>query len=83
MGRLRARGLAASVGDVLCNWRRTPADALTEMLRLALRNQALMLRANRRTRNTRTQRLASGLIFLVDTTPLGVQDIGREANHRW
>jgi hypothetical protein len=60
-------GLRASVGELLCytNWRRTPPDALTEMLELGLRNPGLVLRANRRTRDTRVRRLGS-LLFNVE-----------------
>jgi hypothetical protein len=59
-------GLAAGRGDVLCylNWPRTSASSLAEMLRLALRNPKLVLRANRRTRDTRLQRLGSLLYNL-------------------
>jgi hypothetical protein len=59
-------GLEASVGDVLCytNWRRTAPAALAEMLALAARNPAVVLRANRRTRDTRVQRIGSLLFNL-------------------
>jgi hypothetical protein len=60
-------GLDASTGDLICytNWQRTPAAALTEMLKLASNNRELVLRANRRTRDTRPQRLGS-LLFNVE-----------------
>jgi hypothetical protein len=59
-------GLSASTGELLCytNWQRTPAAGLAEMLRLAAHNRELVLRANRRTRDTRIQRLGS-LLFNV------------------
>jgi hypothetical protein len=59
-------GLRASAGDVLCyaNWQRTSAAALTNMFELALRNRAVVLRANRRTRDTRIQRIGSLLFNL-------------------
>jgi hypothetical protein len=59
-------GLRESVGQLLAytNWQRTPAAALTEMLELGLRNPSLVLRANRRTRDTRTRRLGSLLFNL-------------------
>jgi hypothetical protein len=64
-GRVRV-GLRASSGEVLCytNWKRTSARALSDMLDVALRNPELALRANRRTRDTRTQRLGSLLFNL-------------------
>lgn len=64
-GRVRV-GLHATSGDVLCytNWRRTSARALSDMLDVALRNPDLVLRANRRTRDTRIQRLGSLLFNL-------------------
>jgi hypothetical protein len=60
-------GLRESVGELLCytNWQRTPAAALTEMLELGLRNPSLVLRANRRTRDTRARRLGS-LLFNIE-----------------
>jgi len=60
-------GLRASAGDLLCytSWHRTPAVALGEMLKLASNNRELVLRANRRTRDTRIQRLGS-LLFNVE-----------------
>jgi hypothetical protein len=60
-------GLRASTRELLCftNWQRTPAQALSEMVELALRNPQLVLRANRRTRDTRVQRLGS-LLFNVE-----------------
>lgn len=60
-------GLAAADGQTLCytSWRRTSPTALAEMLRLALRNPELVLRANRRTRDTRLHRLGS-LLFNVE-----------------
>jgi hypothetical protein len=59
-------GLSASVGELLCysNWRRTSAQSLGEMLSLALRNRTVALRANRRTRDTRVQRIGSLLFNL-------------------
>lgn len=60
-------GLRASSGQTICytNWRRTSVKVLAEMLDLALRNPGLVLRANRRTRDTRVQRLGS-LLFNVE-----------------
>jgi len=59
-------GLRASSGEILCytNWRRTSGAALIEMLLLAGRNPALVVRANRRTRDTRVRRLGSLLFNL-------------------
>ncbi len=59
-------GLRASTRELLCftNWQRTPPRALREMVELALRNPQLVLRANRRTRDTRVQRLGSLLFNL-------------------
>jgi hypothetical protein len=59
-------GLSASTGELLCysNWRRTSAQSLGEMLSLALRNRTVALRANRRTRDTRVQRIGSLLFNL-------------------
>jgi hypothetical protein len=60
-------GLSATRGEILCyaNWRRTPSRALAEMIELALRNPHLVLRANRRTRDSRVRRLGS-LLFNVE-----------------
>jgi hypothetical protein len=54
-------GLGQSGGQLLgySSWQRTPARALAEMVELAIRNPELVLRANRRTRDTRLQRLGS------------------------
>jgi hypothetical protein len=59
-------GLRASAGQLVCytNWQRTSAKALAEMLSLALRNQDVVVRANRRTRDTRVGRLGSLLYNL-------------------
>lgn len=59
-------GLRASSGELLCytNWQRTSASALAEMLDLALRNPDVVLRANRRTRDTRVDRMGSLLYNL-------------------
>ena len=65
-GRAVRAGLRAATGEVLCytNWERTPAEALDLMLRYALRNPDVVFRANRRTRDTRLQRLGSLLFNL-------------------
>jgi hypothetical protein len=67
-------GLKASEGQVLCyaNYERTSAAALSEMLRFALRNPDVVLRANRRTRDTRIQRAGSLLFNLECRALLGV-----------
>jgi hypothetical protein len=59
-------GLRASRGDLLCytNWRRTSVNVLQQMLGLAVRNQEIVVRANRRTRDTRVGRLGSLLFNL-------------------
>jgi hypothetical protein len=59
-------GLGASSRAVLCytNWQRTPVHALVEMVELAFRNPELVLRANRRTRDTRIRRVGSLLYNL-------------------
>ncbi len=59
-------GLLASRGRILgyTNWKRTSAVALSEMLSLAVRNQDVVLRANRRTRDTRVRRIGSLLYNL-------------------
>jgi hypothetical protein len=61
-----AVGLRASSGRLLCytNWRRTSASVLSDMVGLALRNQDVVLRANRRTRDTRIGRMGSLLYNL-------------------
>jgi hypothetical protein len=59
-------GLRASSGELLCytNWQRTSASALSQMLSLALRNPDVVLRTNRRTRDTRVDRMGSLLYNL-------------------
>jgi hypothetical protein len=59
-------GLEACSGEILCytNWRRTSTDALSEMVELAMRNREVVLRANRRTRDTRVGRVGSLLYNL-------------------
>jgi hypothetical protein len=59
-------GLGACSGDALCyaNWRRTSTQALAAMVDLAERNTEVVLRANRRTRDTRVGRLGSLLYNL-------------------
>jgi hypothetical protein len=60
-------GIDACGGEVICysNWRRTPAQGLAEMLELSLRSPDVALRANRRTRDTRVQRIGS-LMFNLE-----------------
>jgi hypothetical protein len=60
-------GLRASSGEMLCytNWRRTSVDVLSEMLSLAMRNRDVVLRANRRTRDTRIGRMGS-LLYNIE-----------------
>lgn len=72
-GRFVRAGLAQCSGDVLCftNWQRTSGAALAEMLSYALRNRELVLRANRRTRDTVRQRLGSLLFNLECRAALG------------
>jgi hypothetical protein len=67
-------GLKASEGRLLCyaNYQRTSPAALAEVLRFALRNPDVVLRANRRTRDTRIQRLGSLLFNLECRTLLGI-----------
>ena len=59
-------GLRMATGDLLCytSWRRTSAGVLWEMVNLALRNPTVAIRANRRTRDTRVQRVGSLLFNL-------------------
>ena len=61
-----SEGLRASTGRLLCytNWRRTSAVVIAEILDLALRNQDVVIRANRRTRDTRARRVGSLLFNL-------------------
>ncbi|MGA2010861.1 MAG: hypothetical protein ABSH51_10070 [Solirubrobacteraceae bacterium] len=72
-GRAVRAGLAASTGEILCyaNWERTSAPALLEMLNYARGASDLVLRANRRTRDTRHQRLGSLLFNLECRALLG------------
>ncbi len=67
-------GLKASEGKLLCyaNYERTSPAALSEMLRFALRNPDVVLRANRRTRDTRIQRAGSLLFNLECRSLLGL-----------
>jgi hypothetical protein len=59
-------GLAAAGGDVLCftNLERTSPDVLREVLDLAVAHPGVVLRANRRTRDTWPQRVGSLLFNL-------------------
>jgi hypothetical protein len=70
-GRAVRAGLAAAHGDTLCyaNWPRTSPAALSEMLGFAITNPELVFRANRRTRDTRRQRLGS-LLFNLECRAL-------------
>ncbi len=67
-------GLRMSEGELLCytNYERTSAKVLGLMLNFALRNRELVLRANRRTRDTGIQRLGSLLFNLECRALLGV-----------
>ena len=67
-------GLRASEGQLLCytNYERTSSAVLEEMLALAQRNPTLVLRANRRTRDTVVQRLGSLLFNLECRALLGI-----------
>lgn len=67
-------GLRASEGELLCytSYERTSTAVLSEMLRFALRNPEVVLRANRRTRDTRLQRLGSLLFNLECRVLLGI-----------
>jgi hypothetical protein len=70
-GRAVRAGVAAATGEILCytNWERTSGRALTEMLRYARGSSELVLRANRRTRDTRRQR-AGSLLFNLECRAL-------------
>jgi hypothetical protein len=67
-------GLRLSEGELLCyaNYERTSPAVLAEMLGLALRNPTLVLRANRRTRDTVLQRIGSLLYNLECRALLGI-----------
>jgi hypothetical protein len=67
-------GLRASEGELLCytNYERTSAQVLSIVLSFALRNPELVLRANRRTRDTGVHRLGSLLFNLECRAVLGV-----------
>ncbi len=66
-GRAVRAGIDAARGDILAfvNCSRTPASAVEQMLSYAVRNPEVVLRANRRTRDTRVQRLGS-LLFNIE-----------------
>jgi hypothetical protein len=67
-------GLRASTHGILsyASYARTSAAVLAEMLSFAQRNPELVLRANRRTRDTRIQRLGSLLFNIECRALLGV-----------
>ncbi|MFI4989755.1 MAG: hypothetical protein ACHQHO_02405 [Solirubrobacterales bacterium] len=67
-------GLRASTCSTLvyANYERTAADVLAEMLQLARREPPVVLRANRRTRDTAIQRAGSLLFNVECRTLLGI-----------
>jgi hypothetical protein len=73
-------GLASARGDILAytNVTRTRADDLAEMLRYALQSPDVVLRANRRTRDSWRARLGSLLFNLECRSLLGI--ISRDVN---
>jgi len=73
-GRAVRAGLQESRGELLCyaNYERTSSTVLVEMLAIAHRNPSLVLRANRRTRDTVVQRIGSLLFNLECRMLLGI-----------
>jgi hypothetical protein len=73
-GRSVRDGLELASGEILgyTNWKRTSAAVLLQMLRYASSSPELVLRANRRTRDTRVQRLGSLLFNLECRALLGI-----------
>jgi hypothetical protein len=67
-------GLRMSQGELLCytNYERTSGKVLDTMLSFAVRNPELVLRANRRTRDTGIHRLGSLLFNLECRAVLGI-----------